>query len=199
MASQIHEHFPAAPSQARTSDHHNPPNSSNFRLQRATSLSFLPANPTNRLHNSRSSKPAFSEPTRTSHARSYQPATSLFTRGQHIHGNEKKKMAPPPRKRAKTKQVEEITFDDDARSEYLTGFHKRKQARIKLAQEQAAQREKEERIVQRKEVRFSPVSGLISLLAKFYGPFFISLFAFVVLQLWREAISRTLFSLQIHG
>ena len=79
-------------------------------------------------------------------------------------------MAPPPRKRAKTERVEEITFDDAARSEYLTGFHKRKQARIKHAQEQAAQREKEERIVQRKEVRFLASS---SFFAEFCAPFFI--------------------------
>lgn len=61
-------------------------------------------------------------------------------------------MAPPPRKRAKTDRPEEIKFDDTARADYLTGFHKRKQARIKHAQEQAAKREKEERIAQRKEV-----------------------------------------------
>ncbi|EOD51980.1 protein required for cell viability rrp17 [Neofusicoccum parvum] len=63
-------------------------------------------------------------------------------------------MAPPPRKRAKTgqqKQIEEITFDNSARAEYLTGFSKRKQARIKHAQEQAVKREKEERVAQRKE------------------------------------------------
>jgi ribosomal RNA-processing protein 17 len=58
----------------------------------------------------------------------------------------------PPRKRLKTVAVEEITFDPAAREEYLTGFHKRKQARIKHAQEQAAKREREERIQERKEV-----------------------------------------------
>ncbi|KAL1636162.1 hypothetical protein SLS58_009930 [Diplodia intermedia] len=63
-------------------------------------------------------------------------------------------MAPPPRKRSKTaERPEEITFDNSARAEYLTGFHKRKQARIKHAQEQAVKREKEERVAQRKELR----------------------------------------------
>jgi ribosomal RNA-processing protein 17 len=65
-----------------------------------------------------------------------------------------KKSLPPanPKKRKANHSVEEISFDADARKEYLTGFHKRKQHRIKVAQEQAALREKRERSELRKEV-----------------------------------------------
>lgn len=50
-------------------------------------------------------------------------------------------------------QVEDLTFDPSARQEYLTGFHKRKQARIQTAREAAIKREKEERAKERKAVR----------------------------------------------
>lgn len=66
-----------------------------------------------------------------------------------------KKSAPPPSTRKRKFGVEEISFDNDARSEYLTGFHKRKVQRIKDAQEQAAVRERQEKIVARKQVRNS--------------------------------------------
>lgn len=55
-------------------------------------------------------------------------------------------------KKKKDDRLAEITFDRDARKEYLTGFHKRKLERIKKAQEAAVQREKEERLRDRKEV-----------------------------------------------
>lgn len=62
-------------------------------------------------------------------------------------------MAPPSKKRKTNSSAPaEITFDFSAREEYLTGFHKRKQARIKHAQEQAAKQEKEERLRLRKQV-----------------------------------------------
>lgn len=65
-----------------------------------------------------------------------------------------RKVAPaPPKKRKTTHAIAEISFDKDARAEYLTGFRKRKQARIKHAQEQAEQEAREERIRLRKEVR----------------------------------------------
>lgn len=68
-----------------------------------------------------------------------------------------RKTAPaPPKKRKTTHAIEEITFDKDARSEYLTGFHKRKQARIKHAQEVAEQKAREERIEVRKQVWHFP-------------------------------------------
>ncbi|KAF2474768.1 terpenoid cyclases/Protein prenyltransferase [Lindgomyces ingoldianus] len=48
---------------------------------------------------------------------------------------------------------QEILFDPAAREEYLTGFHKRKLARAKHAQEEAAKKEKEERLRLRRELR----------------------------------------------
>lgn len=63
----------------------------------------------------------------------------------------KKSVLPPPSKKRKY-GVEEVSFDFDARQEYLTGFHKRKQQRIKLAQEEAAKKAREERLRTRKEV-----------------------------------------------
>jgi hypothetical protein len=64
-----------------------------------------------------------------------------------------RKTAPPPPKKRKTAHViEEITFDKDARAEYLTGFHKRKQARIKHAQEIAERKARQDRIEIRKQV-----------------------------------------------
>ncbi|KAK4062558.1 uncharacterized protein Triagg1_9928 [Trichoderma aggressivum f. europaeum] len=64
----------------------------------------------------------------------------------------KKSVLPPPSKKRKY-GVEEVSFDFDAREEYLTGFHKRKQQRIKLAQEEAAKRAREERLQTRKQIR----------------------------------------------
>ena len=60
---------------------------------------------------------------------------------------------PPKKKRKATSAVEEITFDFNAREDYLTGFHKRKLQRIKLAKAEAAKKEREERITARKIVR----------------------------------------------
>jgi ribosomal RNA-processing protein 17 len=63
-------------------------------------------------------------------------------------------MKPPvKRRKLNTIAVEEVKFDDSARADYLTGFHKRKVARIKHAQEQAAKKEKEEKRAEREEVR----------------------------------------------
>jgi len=59
---------------------------------------------------------------------------------------------PAPKKRKNASQLEEITFDNTARAEYLTGFHKRKVARIKSAQDEAAKKAKAELIVARKRV-----------------------------------------------
>lgn len=64
----------------------------------------------------------------------------------------KKGLLPPPSKKRKVQHsLEEIKFDNDARSDYLTGFHKRKLQRIKNAQEQAAQRARQEKIEFRKQ------------------------------------------------
>lgn len=65
----------------------------------------------------------------------------------------KKSALPPPLKKRKASAVEEITFDNTARQEYLTGFHKRKVQRQKHAQEEAVKRAREERIVFRKQIR----------------------------------------------
>ncbi|KAH7166243.1 nucleolar protein 12-domain-containing protein [Dactylonectria macrodidyma] len=66
----------------------------------------------------------------------------------------KKSILPPHNKKRKaTFGVEEINFDFDARSEFLTGFHKRKQQRIKNAQEEAAKRARLEKIELRKQAR----------------------------------------------
>lgn len=66
-------------------------------------------------------------------------------------------MAPPPKRRRvegkiKVTPTEKIDFDFSAREEYLTGFHKRKVARQKFAQEEIAKREKEEKLRFRREV-----------------------------------------------
>ena len=64
--------------------------------------------------------------------------------------------APPPNKKRKIKTIteEKIDFDLAAREEYLTGFHKRKLARRKHAEEENAKKEKEEKLRFRREVRF---------------------------------------------
>ncbi|KAI9850578.1 MAG: hypothetical protein M1838_005428 [Thelocarpon superellum] len=64
-------------------------------------------------------------------------------------------MSRPTKKRktSSANAVEEISFDFDARSEYLTGFHKRKLQRIKHAQEEAVKKERAERLDQRKRLR----------------------------------------------
>ena len=64
--------------------------------------------------------------------------------------------APPKTKKRKIQHaVEEVTFDKDARAEYLTGFHKRKLARKKHAQEINEEKERLARIEMRKQVRQS--------------------------------------------
>lgn len=65
----------------------------------------------------------------------------------------KKALLPPSRKRKAAHSIEEISFDDAGRQEYLTGFHKRKLQRTKRAQEEAAKKEKQEKLETRKQVR----------------------------------------------
>ncbi|KAJ7251539.1 nucleolar protein 12-domain-containing protein [Mycena haematopus] len=57
------------------------------------------------------------------------------------------------KKRAKSTQIKEILFDDDARREFLTGFHKRKLAKADAARKKAAEKEKQERLQARREQR----------------------------------------------
>ena len=60
-------------------------------------------------------------------------------------------MLPPSKKKRKTTPaIEEINFDLSAREDYLTGFHKRKLQRTKRAKEEAAKKEREEKIAARK-------------------------------------------------
>ncbi|KAF2441347.1 terpenoid cyclases/Protein prenyltransferase [Karstenula rhodostoma CBS 690.94] len=61
-------------------------------------------------------------------------------------------MAPPSKKR-KIAAIPEISFDPAAREEYLTGFHKRKLARQKLAEGENAKKERAEKLRFRAEVR----------------------------------------------
>ncbi|KAI0157464.1 nucleolar protein 12-domain-containing protein [Xylariaceae sp. FL1272] len=65
----------------------------------------------------------------------------------------KKNPLPPPKRRKVQHSIEEIKFDPEARTEYLTGFHKRKVQRIKNAQDQAAKRAREEKLELRKQIR----------------------------------------------
>ncbi|KAH7926509.1 hypothetical protein BV22DRAFT_1062709 [Leucogyrophana mollusca] len=57
------------------------------------------------------------------------------------------------KKRAKRDQIKEVIFDEDARREFLTGFHKRKVAKQEAAKKKAQLREKEERLETRREHR----------------------------------------------
>lgn len=69
------------------------------------------------------------------------------------HPRPKKSVLPPPFKKRKTEhKIEEINFDFEKREDYLTGFHKRKVARVKLAQAEAEKKAREERLELRKTV-----------------------------------------------
>lgn len=48
--------------------------------------------------------------------------------------------------------MEKVVFDDDARREYLTGFSKRKKAKVEEKRERARKREKEDHLAQRRQV-----------------------------------------------
>lgn len=61
-------------------------------------------------------------------------------------------LPPPSKKRKALHSVEEITFDNSARAEYLTGFHKRKLQRQKQAKEVAMEKARLDRIAIRKQV-----------------------------------------------
>lgn len=65
----------------------------------------------------------------------------------------KKPLLVPSKKRKAAPSIEEISFDNTARADYLTGFHKRKQERIQKAQEIAAEKARKEKIELRKQVR----------------------------------------------
>jgi ribosomal RNA-processing protein 17 len=63
-------------------------------------------------------------------------------------------MASTLKRRKLNPATPEIVFDDSARADFLTGFHKRKQARIKQAQELAAKIERRDKLQDRATVRF---------------------------------------------
>jgi ribosomal RNA-processing protein 17 len=66
----------------------------------------------------------------------------------------KKSVLPPlPKKRKTEHKIDEINFDFEKRADYLTGFHKRKVARVKQAQAEAEKKAREERAELRKTVR----------------------------------------------
>lgn len=89
-------------------------------------------------------------------------ASSMLEPGIFLHPRPKKSLLPPPSKKRKTEhKIEEISFDDEKRADYLTGFHKRKVARVKIAQVEAAKKAREERIQMRKQVCSSAVLGEI--------------------------------------
>ncbi|KAL4250007.1 RRP17 family protein [Abortiporus biennis] len=57
------------------------------------------------------------------------------------------------KKRAKKEQIKEIVFDESARKDFLTGFHKRKLAKKEEAKKKVQEREKQERLEARREKR----------------------------------------------
>ncbi|CZT51509.1 uncharacterized protein RSE6_12660 [Rhynchosporium secalis] len=80
---------------------------------------------------------------------------SLLEPGIFLNPRPKKNLLSSlPNKRRKTEhKIEEINFDDNARADYLTGFHKRKVQRAKRAQEEAMKKGREERVEMRKQLR----------------------------------------------
>ncbi|EIM21858.1 hypothetical protein WALSEDRAFT_18109 [Wallemia mellicola CBS 633.66] len=56
------------------------------------------------------------------------------------------------KRREKSKQVDELVFDEEKRRDYLTGFRKRKQKRIADRREKAVARDKEAKKQETKEV-----------------------------------------------
>jgi ribosomal RNA-processing protein 17 len=66
---------------------------------------------------------------------------------------------PPSKKRKTLHKIDEISFDNDARADYLTGFHKRKVARATRAREEAEKREREERVRFRAQVCLLSFTG----------------------------------------
>lgn len=63
-------------------------------------------------------------------------------------------LAPVRKRRKGEPAIEEITFDINAREDYLTGFHKRKLQRAKHAKEEALKKERQEKVAARKVVGY---------------------------------------------
>lgn len=81
---------------------------------------------------------------------------SMLQPGIFNHPRPKRSFLPPVshshKKRKTEHKIEEISFDDEKRADYLTGFHKRKVARAKQAQVEAEKMAREERVKFRKQV-----------------------------------------------
>lgn len=63
------------------------------------------------------------------------------------------------RSRAGEPAVEKVVFDDAARREYLTGFSKRKKAKVEEKRERAKKRAHEEHLAQRRQVSLGLCGG----------------------------------------
>jgi ribosomal RNA-processing protein 17 len=82
-------------------------------------------------------------------------ATSMLEPGIFNNPRPKRPLLPNPNKKRKTEhKVAEISFDDNAREDYLTGFHKRKVERAKRARAEAEKKMREERVGMRKQVSY---------------------------------------------
>ncbi|KAG8956840.1 hypothetical protein FRC04_000318 [Tulasnella sp. 424] len=71
-------------------------------------------------------------------------------------------------KQARQGEVQEILFDDRARRQFLTGFHRRKLEREAVYKRRAKERERQEKIADRAEASGPPIPGadLISMIAQ---------------------------------
>ncbi|KAF7428570.1 hypothetical protein PC9H_007796 [Pleurotus ostreatus] len=74
------------------------------------------------------------------------PSTNIATLTKSHH-------AIAAKKRHRAQQPKEVTFDEEARREFLTGFHKRKLAKQTAARQKAIEREKQQHLEARREQR----------------------------------------------
>ncbi|TQS36274.1 hypothetical protein Golomagni_03282 [Golovinomyces magnicellulatus] len=80
--------------------------------------------------------------------------STTLEQGIFRHPRPKKVLLLHTNKKRKTgHKIENISFDTSSREEYLSGFHKRKVARVKAAQAEAERKLKEERKLTRKKLR----------------------------------------------
>lgn len=84
--------------------------------------------------------------------------TTLKIQSSYLKSHCRRRVMPPSSKKRKLESapIEEITFDPEARLDYLTGFHKRKLQRVKHAKEIAEKRAREDRIEHRRKVCLLP-------------------------------------------
>jgi ribosomal RNA-processing protein 17 len=60
---------------------------------------------------------------------------------------------------ARQEQVDEIKFDDDARKEWLTGFSKRKKAKVEDRRSRAKERDRQAHVDERRKVSCAECPG----------------------------------------